>query len=1062
MRILMRAVVLVAVAGWAGSRAHAACNTIPPVGRVYQSEVGSVQARLAPSGTKVHLIHQRCDGDDTYFKSLSADNEVRITFTPDPNDPSLDTVIGPFAPNEVRCDVNGICNHLVFTMPTTATATNPYGLAGVARIEVRLKNAPPGKEIAARIGELFEPSNTCVRQTADPVFGHFTVLPVPNDVKAVTSVSPILATLDWYGNVLVPLDHRAARGGSTTLAAFEHGFADFCSVEPGLFGICKLFEPRARIHHKIADGAHDRVLLTSFSLDGHRIAPIIDHDDAGGIFGLADGDGSVVRIARRKQSADRFDLGYLRNPAVKGPIVFSHKTTGGSMVCHLGKMQGVRANKKLVAHVDHGDLLMVHAVTTASAQCGTSTLVLPDETTLPMTRHERIVEADAKVVATVSAGKLRAFDEDGVEQSSGSIGAATAAVINDYALAASKGDAYFRTPAGDLQRWTGGASTSPAVARTTRVEIHQDHVLALDDAASPAASAFDASSAVLTPLSASGRDIANAPDVAAVALAKTPSTLTVWPWSGSTIGPRDDTTAVVDPNAVGGMHLGVTDGCGRGSGPCTTRVVIVSSEADQGQKLNADGDLADHVLRLYRPSTKTWDEPRLAATEFVTSDQYVAFRVSEAEEGRDLNEDKDQDDDVMHVAAFDGLSGSPFRWVNTRFAATGWSGKWHQLGWRTPYVVVDRSVHFLVEEAKQRMDLDGDGNLTGTFLAIFDVPAQRISVEIPHTFPNQFIFDQADREVKLVGNGLAIGDLDSDGVLDPFDSCVMKANPRQIDDDYDGLGDRVCDASYCDDTIPPRRTPGAPVPLLADRVVAASEAYLTARARVEAECFRRLAAHDARGGDPNPLCRGSFLGAGSNPGALWSESQRERVASAEAAVLRALGLSTERPATRRQLAHHQYGRRVVRALGEAVDATTRVTLGRVRRAPARAEEQGRLVEIVTAYLTKLVGAMQRCALAAGPRDDLAARCLGRIEQGRVVLPPAMRELGQGLDHLDPRRLQGTKGCAASGDASCLQCTTWRNAVRATLTLVGGIDPPSYDLARATPLRGKLSERPHPR
>jgi hypothetical protein len=1056
-------VVAAQITGSSLSDLHAACNAIPPVGRVYQSDVGSVQARLAAPGTKVHLIHQRCDGIDTYFDAVEANNEVRITFTPEPGNPSLDTVIGPFVPDDVRCDVNGICNDLVFTMPSTENPARPYGLAGMARIVVRLKNALPGKEIAARIGELYEPSNTCVRQTQDPVFGHFTVLPRPNDVGAVTGTSDIRATLDAYGNLLLPLDHTAARGGWTTLAAFEHGFADFCSGKPSVFfGICKPFETRARIHHKIADGAHDRTLLSAFSLDGHRIAPILDHDDDGGIFGLADGAGSVVRIARRRGGGDRFDLGYLRKDSGRGPIEFSHKTAGSKLVCHLGKLQGARANRKLVAHVDHADKLMVHEVATAATSCGTHTAVVPDETTLPMTRRERIVEADEQVVATVSGSRLRAFDEDGVEQTSGTIDAATDAVIDDYPLVVQGGEVYFRTPQRHLKRWTGGAATTPTVGDTTRAAIHETHVLALDAAAPANARAFDAASSSTTPLGAKGRDVASHGDAVAVAVtgASGPNRLGVWPWSGATIGPPDYTNAVVDQNAATGRnHLGVTAGCGRGT--CTTRFVIVSSEADEGRSLNADTDLADHVMRLYRSGTKTWDEPRLAASEFVTSDQFVAFRVPESEEGRDLNGDTDTDDAVLHVAAFDGLASSPVRWISTGFAASGWSGQWHRLGWRTPYVIVDRSVHFLVEESQQRTDLDGDGLLVSTLLAILDVPAQRITVPEIEALPQQVLTGQAGRVIALVGNGVSIGDGDRDGVLDPFDSCATRPNARQIDDDYDGLGDRVCDASYCDDTVPPGAVAGPPLPLEPGLVGRASEAYLATRARVEAECLARLAATHERRVDSNALCRGSFLGGASNPGALWSASQRARVAEAETGVLRALGLSTHAPAMRRRSELRAYGRRVVRVLGEAIDATTRVTLGRARLPPGLGKEQGRLVEIVTAYLSQLVVRMQRCALTTGRRGDLAERCLGRIERGRVVLPASLGVEASAFERLDASALGRTKGCAASGDASCLRCTTWRNAVRTVLTLLGETDPPAYAFAAADAAPARRTRTAHP-
>jgi hypothetical protein len=147
-----------------------------------------------------------------------------------------------------------------------------------------------------------------------------------------------------------------------------------------------------------------------------------------------------------------------------------------------------------------------------------------------------------------------------------------------------------------------------------------------------------------------------------------------------------------------------------------------------------------------------------------------------------------------------------------------------------------------------------------------------------------------------------------------------------------------------------------------------------------------------------------------------------------------------------------------------VNAATRVALGRVRRVARLAELQATVAEAVTTQLTALVLAMQRCALTAHAETDLAAACFGSIADGTVRLPPAVAAAAM----LPPLALHETRGCAAgSGDPACLGCTTWRNAVRAVLTLLGEIDPPEKLLspgaaAASSATRSRASRRSVPK
>jgi hypothetical protein len=191
----------------------------------------------------------------------------------------------------------------------------------------------------------------------------------------------------------------------------------------------------------------------------------------------------------------------------------------------------------------------------------------------------------------------------------------------------------------------------------------------------------------------------------------------------------------------------------------------------------------------------------------------------------------------------------------------------------------------------------------------------------------------------------------------------------------------------------------------------------------------------------DPYCRGSFVGAGSNPGINWSGANRRALGHAERAFLRELRVPARAAGHHGEIELFHYGRRVIRAYGEAIDAATRVAVDGVRRTPRLAESQRSVAQAVTGQLTTLVLAMQRCALGAGAESDVASRCFGKIEHGVVAFPPVLDGVAS-LGTLDPASLKATRGCAAkSGEPSCLTCTTWRNAVRAVSTLLGEHDPP---------------------
>jgi len=84
-----------------------------------------------------------------------------------------------------------------------------------------------------------------------------------------------------------------------------------------------------------------------------------------------------------------------------------------------------------------------------------------------------------------------------------------------------------------------------------------------------------------------------------------------------------------------------------------------------GTDLNGDGDTTDVVLHVYDPATHVTTNLGLAAsTDLKIFEKTIAFRVSEAEQGQDLNGDGDLLDSVLFV--YDGATATT---INTHMAA---------------------------------------------------------------------------------------------------------------------------------------------------------------------------------------------------------------------------------------------------------------------------------------------------------------------------------------------------------------------------------------------------------
>jgi Tol biopolymer transport system component len=147
-------------------------------------------------------------------------------------------------------------------------------------------------------------------------------------------------------------------------------------------------------------------------------------------------------------------------------------------------------------------------------------------------------------------------------------------------------------------------------------------------------------------------------------------------------------------------------------------VAFITPEAAQGAvSLNGDGDATDRVLQLYDAATPALLPVGLAVEEFVlggpAGQELVAFRVSEAAQGKSLNGDADKNDGVLHI--YDVANR---RVLNTRAAVT--PCRLEACDPRIPYKVQDNTVTFLTLEEDQGQDLNGDGDTGDLVLQVLN------------------------------------------------------------------------------------------------------------------------------------------------------------------------------------------------------------------------------------------------------------------------------------------------------------------------------------------------------
>jgi len=1078
--------------------ARAGCNAIPVIARTYQSEKGSVLQRLALPDGVVRIVLRSCDSAPNAFP----EGDVNVTLQIHPPSGSLPGVQVLTATvrncdasgNCPVCPTGGSCNTLDTRIPN-ATAT-----AGPAEIIVSQKSDP--SVVLARIYKLYQPNRNCLTSQPDEVFGTFTVLPEPNSFKTLTDTTNDAAlnmTLDGYGNLLLPLTHD--RTGPD--AVYEKGRGRFYRTQLSFTSISSAFAGAA----KFPVGG-DR-LVRSFTTDGRSIAPVFSFDSDGNFFGIADIDNSVLRfLAKDNDGNEIFDVDH-RIDGNTGIVRAKRKAPIGQRyeaeTCHDPvPFDGLRMTREVLsfahAAAGSGRDVQVHNLEVAGETCDTNT---GTPTTDPPS-----IEAGGPLTVIVEdqSDGLVVFDENGSrldDSSCDPLEIDTGGNVNDgrvFAVERAAGEwvVYFITadPPNELwvfDRQQTRGSKCRSLGSADRVAVWHDHALLRDPiggdltayAYDPTTGSGTATSLGVTgELLAVGRGAAAAttPKGAAAGLTK------VWIWpdgaSAPTL-PAQDAGARAD-------QLDATYAASNG----TTWVIIITPEASQMADVNQDGDQLDRVLRLYEPATGTLLTPARpagpfkgsTAEEFVVDRELVALRAVEADEGTagtDLNDDGDECDHVLHVVDLRNRTATSAPTVeNSGQQALGPAEvPWEDVDWRTAYRVAGRNVLFLTDECKQGgtvalgctgqagcnamgTDLDLDGDAGDVVLQAFNVGAgivQPIPLTPDAKAPILTTTSTSDAELELGlltpgANALAIGDVDADGMLDQSDNCAAERNVDQADDDLDGLGDRACDASYCDSFVPilkPQPVPPGCLPGVGD----AAHQYLLARSDATQDCLNALI-DGTQQGDPRQLCRGYFVGSVENRPTLPTGDQAG-VMEAERALRTAVMSCDTVRILHPGIQARTIAERVVRAHGESVVAGARVSYGAAaaQADPAVRTCQMEMATATASFLTVASAAMQSCVAANRERGDLGAFCMGRITGDKVDMPlhgPTRSALGAAAGRLDEAlqshcgggRLAPLDACADDvvGVRSCLLCTNWRRAVDTVASIHGSIDPGPVQVA----------------
>jgi len=692
--------------------ARAGCNAIPPAAHYYPSVEGSVQERIALPKTWVHV--RACPGKR--FDEDAVNNTVKLTFEPGA------TTVPPISVTDIEvqhCLEGGEC------APCTATDCNTLKVeipktddAGPARITITRTQA--GNPVTvAEIGELYEASSGCDKNTPEGVFEHFIVLPEATDITSLfssdpqSSASQILMTLDGGGNLLLPLAHADALPEGDFTAIFEIGIGKFRVNEWHI--LAPTFAEMIK---------NKRGILGVFTHDGRPLPALFRTDDNGAFFGVGDAEYSVLRVAHTDKDGNSvYDPAKFKAMRTngKGPIAIGKKGWGfffpknryEAEACHPLQMVGLRVGSRVLAYSrdealevkdlngdgdeDDWTVHMVQAAKGGDKGCGTSP-GLALSRVMRGTLEEPVLEAGPATLAFLESEGAQGVDENNdsdklddilrVYSESGDLLTPNAVCETapgkcDQAFACTaKKDAwsngrsllieedtsgnplvYFRTPASKICVFDAYDATFSTVPLAEKGDAAGPRLLTVD--LNGQAFVYDHETGTMTPLGNTAAQVAIGGEwVAATAPGADGGMITVWHWP-------PDLAAPGPPKALG-----------------------LAADA-----IEVAGGWCDGGISSGENCASNSDCPAGG-----TCKGYVVLISPETLQGKDLNGDSDQGDRVLRFYNPDTDES-----LESEFAAE-------------EFVASERWVAFLTaENAQSQSDLNGDTDTTDLVMHVIDL-----------------------------------------------------------------------------------------------------------------------------------------------------------------------------------------------------------------------------------------------------------------------------------------------------------------------------------------------------
>ena len=353
-------------------RADAACNLIPGTAKSYDSIVGAANRPFAAPGELLELRMRPCDVASPGFLPTGDDQVVTVVFKA-PGGTSRVVVLATdcLGVDTATCAATaGVASAVCHTTPGLATFTDvsagdlrlrfpfpstdaefaPGGdgrtLSGPAAIAVTPKAAALPCQLATQtcsaqsgllacVDELYANDGACGTTARNPVFGHFTALPLPNDFASdcfrdappcTASATEVRAAVDQDGNLLLPMQWQGVLTRDQGLPV------------PRLI--------RTRLESPLPLVIPEQTFLDSYSPEGGELPPILEPQldptvvdpDVVTVFGSVDAPYTTIRIARHHgtcSGGERDGLRCARDLDCKGGSCATSCVDAPSTLCTL-------------------------------------------------------------------------------------------------------------------------------------------------------------------------------------------------------------------------------------------------------------------------------------------------------------------------------------------------------------------------------------------------------------------------------------------------------------------------------------------------------------------------------------------------------------------------------------------------------------------------------------------------------------------------------------------------------------------------------------------------------